>query len=116
MVKKIFFILVILGGYLFYYPKIALAQDGGVNMRARVLERKMTDTINDFVWDGQAPSVSSASSTPPKAVLGASTVRPNDISGSAKPVTSVRKSPKKPNKYLLFLPPVYAVYYLIINS
>lgn len=104
MIKKIFFILVILGGYLFYWPQIALAQDGGVNMKARVLERKFTDTINDFTVDGQ-----DYSRTPYKAVLGASTNVPSNQNGPLK------NNFKFHWQYLLFLLPIGGLYWLAVH-
>lgn len=61
-------ILLIYGGCLFCGPKTASGQE--INLEVRVLEQKMTDTINDFAYDGQ-------DFTKPqfKAILGASTVR-----------------------------------------
>ncbi len=104
MIKKVFFILIILGGYLFYWPAIALAQDGGVNIKANVLERKFTDTINDFTVDGLDYTKPSF-----KAILGASTDVPSTQT-SSKYQTNFRW------QNLLFLLTVYDVYYLISRS
>lgn len=104
MVKKIFFILIIFGGYLFYCPEIVLAQDGGVQVRANVLERKFTDTMNDFNFDGidyTKPSF--------KAILGASTEVPSKT--IEKP--SSGNSRQFNWKNLLFLSTVYDTYYLV---
>ena len=90
-----------------FWVEPARAEDGGVNFKVNVLERKATDTINDFIWNGKVSSPS-----PLKAVKGASTVNPDVIKESSSS-KSVPKTVKKPNNYLLFLSPIYAVYYLV---
>lgn len=82
----------------------AVNQEGGVNFQANVLERKITDTINDFTVDGvdyTRPSF--------KAILGAST----DSS-------SVQSEPPKNNikfrwQYLLLLLPIAGIGWLVFH-
>lgn len=75
---------------------------GSVNMTATVLERKSTDTINDFVWKG----ISNEPKVPLKNVLGVSTVNQDLVNNS--------KLTTQHLNYLFFLiSPIYSLYYLI---
>lgn len=56
MIKKIFFILTIIGGCLFSSPVFVSAQTGEVNIKANVLDRRSTDTINDFDFSAINPN------------------------------------------------------------
>lgn len=82
----------------------ARAEEGGVNFKANVLERKATDTINDFIWDGQDNS-----SPPLKEVKGVSTDVPS-VSNQPQNIFS-----KFRWQDLLFLSPVYDVYYIVAH-
>ena len=83
----------------------AKAVDGDVNIGVNVLERKSTDTINDFVQISQFESPA-----PLKEVKGISTVNPDYVIQTG---SQGLKNTKTLNPYLLALSPVYAVYYLV---
>lgn len=108
MLKKAFFILLIFGGCLFGWPEIAWAEGGGVSIKATVLPPKMTDTINDFIYQGQDYTRPAY-----KAILGASTDVPYKVS-------AVKNESPKRNfqfrwQYLLFLLPIGGLYWPTIH-
>lgn len=88
----------------------AVNQDAGVDFKANVLERKMTDTINDFTVDGVDYTKPSF-----KAVLGASTDVPSNTQNQPQNPSPQHQSPKFRWQNLLFLSPVYDVYYLVAH-
>ena len=100
--KYFYFLLVLVLLFAIFQPGLTRAEESTVNLSVQVLERKITDTMNDFTMDG-------VDYTEPafKAVLGAST------EASSTGNQSQNISPRFRWQNLLFLSTIYDVYYVI---